>query len=89
MRITSAAPATSSASASRTPATAGGATGRDTPSAASSPENAAPKLASSAVAGVPNYGIVLEEDATASTQWRASEDTTPSRRPRLEVCYAE
>ncbi|WP_437840335.1 DNRLRE domain-containing protein [Sorangium sp. So ce1153] len=41
------------------------------------------------VNGVPNYGIVLEEDATASTQWRASEDTTPSRRPRLEVCYAE
>ncbi|WP_437487073.1 DNRLRE domain-containing protein [Sorangium sp. So ce1014] len=41
------------------------------------------------VNGVPNYGLVLEEDATASTQWRASEDSTASRRPRLEVCYAE
>ncbi|WP_433933795.1 DNRLRE domain-containing protein [Sorangium cellulosum] len=41
------------------------------------------------VNGVPNYGLVLEEDATASTQWRASEDPTASRRPRLEVCYAE
>jgi hypothetical protein len=42
------------------------------------------------VSGVlPNYGFVMEEDVAGATQWRASEDTTASRRPRLEVCYAE
>jgi hypothetical protein len=38
---------------------------------------------------LPNYGLAMEEDAAGATQWRASEDSTESRRPRLQVCYAQ
>jgi hypothetical protein len=35
---------------------------------------------------VPNHGVYLSSGATPLL-FRASEDTTPDRRPRLEVCY--
>ncbi|WP_234022875.1 thrombospondin type 3 repeat-containing protein [Sorangium cellulosum] len=35
----------------------------------------------------PNYGFLLEEDLTALTSYRASEHSTVSHRPSLEVCF--
>lgn len=39
------------------------------------------------VDGVPNHGMLLEENAVERTQLRSSEYVTASKRPKLEVCY--
>jgi hypothetical protein len=39
------------------------------------------------VDGLPNNGMLLDENNTDRTQWRSSEEATQSRRPKLAVCY--